>query len=259
MFDTHYLWLFLILISFGAFAQGFTGIGFGIIVLAGMGFTTWNFERMTVVLNLVLPILNFSIIWAGRKESRIDWSLVGILLAGEALGVPLGYWFILALGQQPIFRIAFGLVLALFAANELFRPRLKKGLPWSVGFGAGLLGGFLAGGFTAAGPPLALFIYSRLPNPKQAKATLQVVFVSATLIRLIYIFWLGPKVTLPVFEMAAYALPLLMIFMFLGHRVSARVSNAVFLKTVYTFIGAAGLINLVKGVLQYLEFHNGHL
>ena len=259
MFESQYLFLFLALVGFGAFTQGFTGIGFGITVLAGMGFTTWDFEKTTVVLNLILPVLNFSIIWISRKESRIDWSLVGIILAGEALGVPLGYWFILALGQHPVFRIAFGLVLALFAANELFRPRLKKGLPRSAGFGAGILGGFLAGGFTAPGPPLTLFVYSHLPNPKQAKGTLQIVFVSATFIRLVYIFWLGPGVTPPVFEIAGYALPLLVVFMLMGHRLSTRVSNTVFLKTVYTFIGFAGLINLVRGILQYLEYSNGHL
>ena len=50
MFDPQYLWFFLTLVGFGAFAQGFTGIGFGIIILAGMGFTPWDFERTTVAL-----------------------------------------------------------------------------------------------------------------------------------------------------------------------------------------------------------------
>lgn len=253
MFDPLYLWLFIPLIGFGAFAQGFTGIGFGIIILAGMGFTPWDFERTTVALNLLLPILNGAIIFAGRRESRIDWRLVGVILAGEIFGVPLGYWFILVLGQQPIFKIAFGLVLAIFAANELFRPRLKKELPLWTGLAAGFLGGFLAGGFTAAGPPLALFIYSRLTNPRQAKGTLQVVFASATLFRLANVIWFGRGIDSPVVETAALALAPLVIFMYLGHRLSQRVSNATFLKIVYSFIGAAGLLNLGKGLLQMWE------
>lgn len=54
MLDPQYLWLFGLLIGLGAFTQGFTGIGFGIIVLAGIAFTPWDFERATVVLNLLL-------------------------------------------------------------------------------------------------------------------------------------------------------------------------------------------------------------
>jgi hypothetical protein len=60
--DPQYLWLFGLLIGLGAFTQGFTGIGFGIIVLAGIAFTPWDFERATVVLNLLVLVLNGSII-----------------------------------------------------------------------------------------------------------------------------------------------------------------------------------------------------
>lgn len=151
MLDPQYLWLFGLLIGLGSFAQGFTGIGFGIIVLAGIAFTPWDFERTTVVLNLLLLVLNSSIIIASRKESRINWRLVGYILAGEIFGVPLGYWFILAFGNQPMFRLVFGAVLGLFAVNELFRPRIRRELNMAFGVLAGVLGGFLSGAFTAAG------------------------------------------------------------------------------------------------------------
>ncbi len=62
MLDPQYIWLFGLLVGLGAFTQGFTGIGFGIIVLAGIAFTPWDFERATVVLNLLLLVLNSSII-----------------------------------------------------------------------------------------------------------------------------------------------------------------------------------------------------
>jgi uncharacterized membrane protein YfcA len=72
MLDPEYLWVFCLLIGFGAFTKGFTGLGFGIIVLAGIAFTPWNFERISVVLNLLLLVLNCSIIYASRKESHIN-------------------------------------------------------------------------------------------------------------------------------------------------------------------------------------------
>ena len=59
--------------------------------------------------------------------------LFGVLIGLGAftqgfIGVPLGYWFILAFGSQPIFRLVFGATLALFALYELFRLRIRKEL-----------------------------------------------------------------------------------------------------------------------------------
>jgi len=235
MLDPEYLWLFCLLIGFGAFTQGFTGIGFGIIVLAGIAFTPWDFERTTVVLNLLLLVLNSSIIYASRKESIINWRLVGYILVGEVFGVPLGYWFILAFGNRPVFRLAFGAALALFAANELFRPR-------------GVMGGFLSGAFTAAGPPLALFVYSRQKDPRLAKGRVQTVFISATIWRLFNIVLFGKGISMPVIKIATMALPILVICTILGHKVSRRVSKGTFLKIVYSFIGFAGVMNIIKGL-----------
>ena len=248
MLDPEYLWLFCLLIGFGAFTQGFTGIGFGIIVLAGIAFTPWDFERTTVVLNLLLLVLNSSIIYASRKESIINWRLVGYILVGEVFGVPLGYWFILAFGNRPVFRLAFGAALTLFAANELFRPRIKRELNMAFGVLAGAMGGFLSGAFTAAGPPLALFIYSRQKDPRLAKGTLQTVFISATIWRLVNIAMFGKGITMLVTKIAAMTLPILVICTFLGHIVSRRVSRGTFLKIVYSFIGLAGVMNILKGL-----------
>jgi uncharacterized membrane protein YfcA len=248
MLDPEYLWLFCLLIGFGAFTQGFTGIGFGIIVLAGIAFTPWNFERTTVVLNLLLLVLNSSIIYASRKESRINWRLVGYILMGEVFGVPLGYWFILAFGNRPVFRLAFGAALTLFAANELFRPRIRRELNMAFGVLAGFMGGFLSGAFTAAGPPLALFVYSRQKDPRLAKGTLQTVFISATIWRLVNIAMFGKGITMLVTKIAAMTLPVLVICTFLGHIVSRRVSKGTFLKIVYSFIGFAGVMNIIKGL-----------
>ncbi len=46
--------------------------------------------------------------------------------------------------NRPVFRLAFGAALALFAANELFRPRIKKELHLTFGVLAGFMGGFLS-------------------------------------------------------------------------------------------------------------------
>jgi uncharacterized membrane protein YfcA len=246
MLDLHYLWAFVLIVGFSAFAQGFMGLGFGIIVMAGVAFTPWDLERASVLTNILLIILNSTIIFAGRRDFRIDWKLVGLIISGEICGVPLGYWFIYAFGSRPVFRLALGVVLVIFAADRVFRPRLAKPLPAVLGIIAGVVAGFLAGAFTAAGPPLALFIYSRHQIPSKAKGTLQVVFMTATLWRLITIIFFGKGVTLHLLGISAMMMPGVIFFAVLGHYLTRRVSSAVFEKVVYTFIGSAGVLNIAR-------------
>lgn len=246
MLDLNYLWTFVFIVVFSAFAQGFMGLGFGIIVMAGVAFTPWDLERASVLTNILLLFLNSTIIFAGRRDFRIDWKLVGLIISGEICGVPLGYWFIYAFGNRPVFRLALGIVLVIFAADRFFRPRLAKPLPALLGLTAGLVAGFLAGAFTAAGPPLALFIYSRHHIPAKAKGTLQVVFMSATIWRLITIIFFGKGVSLQLVEISAVMIPAVIFFAVLGHRLTRRVSSALFEKVVYSFIGLAGALNIVR-------------
>jgi uncharacterized membrane protein YfcA len=245
MLDLHYFWVFVLIVVFSAYAQGFMGLGFGIIVMAGVAFTPWDLERASVLTNILLLVLNSTIIFVGRRDFRIDWKLVGLIISGEICGVPLGYWFIYAFGNRPVFRLALGIVLVIFAVDRIFRPRLAKPLPAPLGLAAGIVAGFLAGAFTAAGPPLALFIYSRHQNPAKAKGTLQVVFMTATLWRLITIIFFGKGVSLHLVELSAMIAPAVVFFAVLGHFLTRRVSSAFFEKMVFTFIGLAGVMNIV--------------
>lgn len=250
MLDARYLPIFGLIVVFAAFSQGFMGLGFGIIAIAGVGFTPWGLERATVVINLLLVVLNSTIIFAGRKDFRINWKLVGVILAGEIGGVPLGYWFILTFGNRPVFRLVLGVVLIVFAVNQFLRPVLKKPLHLGYGVVAGVLGGFLAGGFTAAGPPFALFIYSQHKNAADAKGTLQVVFLAATLWRLFSILMFGRSITPEILRIAAINFPLVVIFAVLGHLATHRISSQMYVTIVFIFIGFSGLMNIIKSLIM---------
>lgn len=243
-----FLPVFGVIVAFAAFSQGFMGLGFGIITIAGVGFLPWDLERATVIINLLLIVLNSTIIYAGHKDFRINWKLVGVILAGEVFGVPLGYWFIFTFGNKPVFRLALGVVLIIFVANQLLRPTFKKPLHLGFGVVAGVLGGFLAGGFTAAGPPLALFIYSQYRNAADAKGTLQVVFMAATLWRLLNIVIIGRGITLELIKIAGLNFVIVVAFAVFGHWVTYRVPHHWYVKIVYSFIGFAGILYIIKAL-----------
>jgi uncharacterized membrane protein YfcA len=249
MLEVEYVWLFVSLVALGAFTQGFTGIGFGIIILAGIAFTSWDFERSTVVVSLLVLFIHAGIIYSSLKQSQIRWDLVGFILVGLIFGVPLGYLFIIKLGHTPVFRLVFGATLFLLAAHELWRPRLRSGVPKALGALAGAVGGFLSGAFTAAGPPIAMYIYTQHKKPVVLKGTLQFVFMCANLWRLVNIVFLGRGITPAVVRTTAVALPVVLLFGFLGHRLSHRVSSRTFLRIVYSFIAIAGVLNIVRGLM----------
>ncbi len=248
MLANQFLPVFGVIVAFAAFSQGFMGLGFGIITIAGVGFMPWDLERATVIINLLLIVLNSTIIYAGRKDFRIDWKMVGVILAGEVFGVPLGYWFIFTFGNKPVFRLALGVVLIIFVANQLLRPRFKRPLHLRYGVVAGVLGGFLAGGFTAAGPPLALFIYSQYRNAADAKGTLQMVFMAATIWRLLNIIFFGRGITLDLVKLAGINFVIVVAFAVLGHWVTYRVPSQLYEKIVYSFIGFAGVLYIIKAL-----------
>lgn len=248
MLANQFLPMFGVIVAFAAFSQGFMGLGFGIITIAGVGFMPWDLERATVIINLLLIVLNSTIIYAGRKDFRINWKLVGVILAGEVFGVPLGYWFIFTFGNKPVFRLALGVVLIIFVANQLLRPTFKKPLHLGFGVVAGVLGGFLAGGFTAAGPPLALFLYSQYRNAADAKGTLQVVFMAATLWRLFNIIIFGRGITIELFKIAGINFVIVVAFAILGHWVTHRIPSQLYEKIVYSFIGLAGVLYIIKAM-----------
>jgi hypothetical protein len=216
--------------------------------LAGIAFTPWNFERSTVVVNLLVLFINVILIYLGRKDARVNWVLVGYILLGSLVGVPLGYWFIVALGEQPLFRLVFGAALTVFSAHELFRPKIRKPLPRPAGLVAGMMGGFLNGAFTAAGPPMALFVYSQHKEPALLKGTLQILFLTTNVWRLFNVVFIGKGVTIPVLKLAALTLPIALGLTYVGHLVSRRVSNRTFLRVVYTLIAFGGVMQIAKGL-----------
>jgi len=214
MLDAQYFISFASLVAFGSFVHGFTGLGFGIIVIAGLAFTSINLERASAVLNLLLPVLFLAVMVNTKRDFRlhINWKLSAVLFTGAFCGVPLGYLFLYTQGSQPIFSLALGVALLLFAVDHLVRPRIDTRLPMPLGWIAGLIGGVLAGAFTAGGPPVAFFLYTRYENPYEAKGILQMIFFSVTWWRLLNIFMFSEGFTIQILQWAAAFVILVLIF-----------------------------------------------
>ena len=103
---------------------------------------------------------------------RSAWRLV----LSSAAGIPVGLWCLKRLPEWQM-HLALGVVVIVFAAHDLLRPRLVtlKGekLAYLFGFAAGALGG----AYNTSGPPVVIYGTLRRWPPREFRATLQGYFL----------------------------------------------------------------------------------
>jgi uncharacterized membrane protein YfcA len=239
----------LAVIVFGAaFAQGFSGFGYGILAMAMLSLVITDLERASVFVTLSVMVLVTTLLLRSRRDVRIDWRQAAGLFLGILAGSPFGYWFMLRQGGMPICRVVFGVVLVLFALNGLLRPHIRRRLSVALAPVFGVFSGLLSGAFSSGGPPIVLYLYSQEDDPRLAVGTVQAVFCGAGIYRLV-IVGLGERgFTADMLGTAALLAPVVILGTLAGYLVARRVSCRAFLLGVYGVIILAGAMNIAKGI-----------
>ncbi len=237
----------LTVIVFGAaFAQGFSGFGYGILAMAMLSLLTPGLERVSVFITLTVTFLVITLLIRSRRDVRIDWRQAGLLVLGILAGGPLGYWFVLRQGDLPICRVTFGAVLILFALNGLLKPHIRRRLPTALAPLFGFFSGLLSGAFSSGGPPIVLYLFVQEDDPRRAVGTVQAVFLASSLYRLV-IVGLGERgYTADLLILAGTMIPVVILGTLTGYVTSRKVSCRAFLLGAYSLIILAGALNIVK-------------
>ncbi len=238
--------LLIVFALFAAFAHGFSGFGFGILLMVFLSFAGAGLERASVLVTLLAFGVTLWILFGARREFRVDWAAVGRLFLGTLAGLPLGYWFVCRYGQAPAGRIVFGGVLVLFAIQGLWKPNFRVAIPDWLSVGVGAVGGFLGGAFSTSGPPFVYYLYFRERDPRVAKRTIQVIFAFLGIYR-IFIIVFGPHgISGALLGTASWVAPVVVLGAWLGHRASRTASSAVFVRTVYVLLAFAGVTQWIR-------------
>lgn len=184
-------WLLPILVVFvAALVQGVAGFAFGIL---SMAFLTLLWEPKQA--NVVVTILA---IWSSchtltSLRGAVRWPRVGDLLIGLMIGLALGTHALVAPDTEALLRRLVGLACVL-AAVQNWRPTPlplpgREARPQRVlGLIAGIGSGFLSGSVSSGGPPILWYVYRQPWSREELKATTLAVFLSASLLKLV--FWL---------------------------------------------------------------------
>ncbi|MFK0086627.1 TSUP family transporter [Pseudomonas sp. NPDC090755] len=228
-----------ILFGVGAAYIVFGIAGFGTALVAGP--VLINFMPLSRIIPL-LVLLDFVAAfgnWLPARKAVVRAELLR-LLPCMVLGCSLGVVFLLNL-KSDLLLLLMGLFISTYALYSLTVKARPAQLPagWSVPMGT--VGGLFGALFGSGGFLYALYLNARLPSKEQARATQGVLISCSTVVRLGLFMFAGVYADLPLLLLALCLLPMMVIGLYLGRRLTLNMSRDAFVRLVTWLVLASGI------------------
>jgi len=165
-------------VLFAAFFRGYSGFGFSLAAVPTLSVVLDPAEAVPV--SLLLEIV-LTLRFLSQIRHSITWRPVCWLLAGAAVGTPVGVYALSAVPPQAM-RFALGAILLGSVALLWRRPELawQPGRPATLVTGA--VSGVLSGGTAMSGPPIVLFFLSIPASAAVGRASMMAYFLFSALL-----------------------------------------------------------------------------
>lgn len=230
------------IVALGHFIKGLSGFAsalFAIPLLAlflDIKFVVPVFLLFDFVSGIILTVQTRKFI--DRKEAMR-------LLLGLVIGTGLGTYFLVSFGDVALKRVFGGLII-LFALRMLLwkNESAKKQVSRIWAPISGFLGGCVGGMFGLNGPPMILYLTHQLKDKPVFRATLYAVFFADACYRLI-LYSFSRLITVEIIKFALYLTPFLLIGLFLGSKLHAKIKESAFQKIVASILLATGIFLIV--------------
>lgn len=182
-----------------------------------------------------------------RSWRDLDIKAASHLLIASIPGIPLGL-LVLRFAPQDLFKTTMGVLLIAVGLCNLrmsVLPRLEH-IRWAHVFG--FVSGFLGSAYNVNAAPVAVYGILRRWPPEGFRATLQGYFFPSTLL-IVGSHALAGLWTGDVFGFYLPAVPAIIVAVFLGRIIGARIAPARFQRVLYVALLAFGLMLLVPPIL----------
>jgi hypothetical protein len=198
---------------------------------------------------LLLLDLTAGILVSTRARHGVRLDELGRLLPFMLLGIGLGLTLLIKLPEAPLLA-ALGLLLVAYSTYGITRrtgpPRLSRA--WSAPIG--LAGGTLSALFGVGGALIALYIGARLHDKDELRATAAAAVLLNSGMRAVLFGAMGLLTQDGLLVSAALLLPSVLVGLFVGNRLHARVSPQHVLRAVHVVLIIAG-VSLLLRVFAY--------
>ena len=229
-----------LVILVAAFVRGFSGFGFSALLVAGGGLVTSpvNMVPLAMVLEITATAGQ-----AAKAWPKVNWRKAGLLLAGAALGSPLGIWLLIHLDGDVLRAI---IAVFVFTMSILLLTGLRFRQPLNVPgtIGAGVVSG-IANGAAVGGLPVGLMMSAEAMEPARFRATMIAYLAVLDVMALSIMAW-HAVLNWQTLNGALLALPLLIAGVTLGGRHFISASPASFRRFVLGLLMVLSVIGLAR-------------
>lgn len=226
-----------------AFVRGYSGFGFSALVISASTLVAnpLNFVAVVMFCEFLMTFQQ----WAQVRRD-VDWRRVWALMAGAAVGLPLGLWGITHVGVDTGRAIISGYVLLMCGVLMLgWRIRRAQGMPEHFGVGV------FAGGANAvgmAGLPVATYFTAQGMSAAVFRGTLIAYFCILDVFSAPLMWWHG-MVTWDSGLAVVLALPIMGLGIWAGGRHFLATDPQDFRKFAIGLLAVLAVLGLVKSVL----------
>jgi hypothetical protein len=227
-----------------AFVRGYSGFGYSALLIASAGLVAHPLDFVAVVV-----LLEFAMslqAWRGAGPS-VDWRRVGWLLAGAAVGLPLGLWALTGVSEDAARAVISAYVLAMcavLAAGWRLRAEVR-------GAGGNLAAGLVSGLANAPGMgglPVAAFFAAQPMAPAVFRATLIAYFPILDLYSA-PLYWAHGLVSGDTLLASALLLPVTVLGNWLGGRHFFGTDPQGFRRLAILLLAGLAALGLIRAVL----------
>jgi len=241
---------FLAIIFLGAYVQTVTGFALGMIVMGGV--TAFDLAPVlftSVIISLMALSNGLQALkgnWKELNREAVKYAFFGLVPALAA-----GVWLLTYMSSEldQLLRILLGATIIAGGLFIMLKPEPLKEPSGPVAFAtAGAAGGFLAGMFSMAGPPLVFQFYRQPYSMKCIRLCLLMIFMFCSGLRTVMVGLQG-ELTLHMFIYAGICLPVVAAATWLGKKYPPPVSDTALRRIAFTLLIAIGGSLLVKELL----------
>ncbi|MBS4196153.1 sulfite exporter TauE/SafE family protein [Lederbergia citri] len=231
--------IFIIIILVASILQTSTGFGFSILATP---FLLMIFEaREAIQINLILSlVISCALIYKIFKD--IDYGALKRLITGSVAGLPIGIIIFLLLDMNKL-KLSISIIILILTLLLIFNVRIRQTKGRDIT--AGGLSGLLTTSIGMPGPPLLLYFSGIGSEKEKLRATTLAFYLFIYLFSLlIQVVFAGTNKT--VWVSSGYALPFVMIGLYLGQLLFVKINQYAFRIFTYIILLFTGFYLLVE-------------
>lgn len=238
-------------VALATYAQTVTGFAFGLILMAGVVLSGLAPVSMVAILISILSLFNCSLALY-RNLSNLDWEIIIFCSLSGFATLIFGVWTLELLSGSYVhwLQLILGLAIIVSSLMLIVNPLPTKARSGRLSFlFFGGLSGFMGGMFSTSGPPLVFHFYRQPLTLAVIRDCLLLIFAINSLQRLIIVGLQG-QLNLNILGLAAAAVPIVMLFTWLGRRYPPPLSERSLRRVAFLLLFASGLSLCVSALLK---------